>query len=134
MKYVFATIILLLLVSCAGRAPSQSLGGLGLVKVYTLEDQGDTDCDALLKTMKTDPDFSAYLHSQTLADFEVDGFVTVQLGHIPAQKKFFVIVSATDPDTGASLGHGCVSNMEVQKGAIRDVPIILEAPEKKPQY
>src|SRR5262245_30834791 len=115
MKCAFAAIIMMLITSCAGRTPSQSLGGLGLVKVYTVEDHGDTDCETLIKMLKSDPDFHGNLQSQTLADFEADGFVTIQLERIPAQRKYFIIVSATDPDTGSTLGHGCVSNMEVQK-------------------
>lgn len=128
MKCTAAAISLTLLVSCAGRVPSQSLGGLGLVKVYTVEDHEDTTCETLIKTFKADGEIHGSLQSQSLADFEIDGFATVHIPHVPSSKKYLVFVSVTDPDSGAPIGHGCVENLEVRKGAIRDVPIILQSP------
>jgi hypothetical protein len=115
------------LTSCGSKTSSQSLGGLGLVKVYTVEDHGDNSCESLLKALKSDGEVQGgNLLSQTLSDFEADGFATIQIGHIPAEKRLFVLVHVSDPDTNALIGHGCAQNIEVRKGAVRDVPIILQ--------
>jgi len=128
----FTLLLCTFLASCGNKSPSQSLGGLGLVKVYTLEDHGDNTCDSLLRSLKAEDEIQgAQFLSQSLSDFEADGFATIQLGHIPAQKRLFVLVSVSDPDTNAIIGHGCAHNIEVRKGAVRDVPIILQAPKAR---
>jgi|GEM_PF-6038429 len=127
MQWIPCSIFLLLLTSCGELPSSQSFGGLGLVKIYTIDDHSDASCESLLKRLKFDQDIPGNLLSQSLTDFEVDGFATIHIPHVPSARNLTIVVTVTDPDTGAAIGHGCAQNIEVRKGAIRDIPIVLEA-------
>lgn len=119
-----------LLASCGERSSFQSLGGLGLVKVYTNEEQADAKCETFLKALRLEQEVQGTLISQSLTDFEVDGFATIHIPHVPSKRNLTIVVTVTEPDSGAPIGYGCAQNIEVRKGAIRDIPIILEANDK----
>lgn len=126
MRWMLCAIFLLLIASCGEQSSYQSFGGLGLVKVYTIDDSADANCETLMKTFKLDQNFQGNLIAQSLLDFELDGFATLHIPHVPSAKNLKIVVTVTDPDSGAPIGHACVENIEVRKGAIRDIPIILE--------
>lgn len=127
MRCVFFYIVLLMIVACDSPGRLQFLNTPSRVKIYTAKATPDENCESLLKRHQRNEPVGV-LVSDSLADLESEGFANIQINHLPASKKMFVILVVSDPESGTITAFGCVENVEVTKSTSLDLPIILSAP------
>jgi hypothetical protein len=128
MRWSLFFLALILFAGCDGPAPTRYFNPPARVKVFTAGANLSHDCDSLLELVRTKQFTELKLVSDTLADFESEGSATIQVPRIPASKKLFVIVVVSDLDSQKTLSLGCAENIEVGKGAVFDLPILLNTP------
>lgn len=123
MRFIIV-IVLWALCGCGDSTPRIRLGTPARIKVYMNESVDEIRCDG-----KSTP---GILVSETIDDFETEGFAKVQVDHIPADRKVFFIVTATDAQSGQILGYGCTDIFEVGRNSAHDIHLVLN-PESVPQ-
>src|SRR5688572_26386346 len=97
------------------------------IEVYLSEGTSENTCAKFIEFPSSKPEVGPSLVYNSLAEFESQGFATIQIDHVPAWKKMLLLIVAVDPNSEQIIANACAENIEVEKGSVRDVHLELSS-------